>query len=906
MASLAAKAAEMAAGTTDFHSLVMSCNKDGMEAMRKGQTKAAFEQFKYAEAILLASQAGAGGEIASLQAVTCNNLGCYYKKVGKHHGALSYLRKALQMEIELNADEVTLAGTHLNICAILSKLDKHGKAVQHALAALELVNNRVSTSCPGGVTSEDYSVLAIAYHNVAAERDHLEQYDKAAAAFQQGHQVARRCLGEDHPLAVTLRNNCDAVLRKSQKLTRVDLQGGPPHRMPARDLDLAGFRGGLVEDLGAGGSRTLPPLPGALKNDGQQRSAAQQDALDLAGEESAWSSFARSAIGDGETVVSPTSRGQLSLGTQLVPVRAAEALTEAQQRDLALPMFGRHDIPFHSVPPPPVRLLDKKNNFAQALESFPQNIMDIIQADRTGLKVAVSTRGAPHDHRPNRVIKGSTRTSRVLERTMAFNSTTHRDKVAKSRGEPRTPDSRKMAWIKNTAAERIQRVWRSWYKYCGENAEWMMTTHIAATQIQSRWRSYHVRRQRWDRSATNIQRHARGMLVRRNLRKHRAARTLQRFARGMNARARLLKLYEAAKKIQALVRGGLARKRARRKRHSQTQLAITIQCAHRQHLARRRVQVKRRELQTLKARKAAAVHIQRTFQGGQGRARAADAGVAYQADMLRYKSATKLQSMVRRDHAIRRVDKVRAEKFDQMNRAATKIRKMVLGAQTRRKYKELLYELSRNVGAIITMQRHARGFLVRLRMWRQAIRAEEELWGSLEIQRVWRGYQGRVKWEAKYEQLWSREMAASMINRNVRGWVARNKVNRIRRKIARTEFERARQRFRASQRIQALARGVLVRKVFRQRFVRARHAAVQIQRIARGHALRKRMWQQVKVQRAVKIQAHVRGCLVRRRRMHLIAKVICIQRNWRQWLRKSPEVREKAVEQMRERKKNAT
>merc|ERR1719473_1966936 len=205
-------------GQQDFQSLVLACNKDGMDSLRKGNHKAAFEQLKCAEAVLLANQRE--DENTNLLAVTCNNLGCYYKKVGKLHGALSYLRRALKMEVELKTHEVTLAGTHLNICAILSKLEKHDKAVQHALSALELINALVERTEPEKVTQDDYSVLAIAYHNVAVERDFLKQYEKAAAAFQQGYQVAKRCLGEDHPLSVTLGRNCDAVLQKSQKLTK--------------------------------------------------------------------------------------------------------------------------------------------------------------------------------------------------------------------------------------------------------------------------------------------------------------------------------------------------------------------------------------------------------------------------------------------------------------------------------------------------------------------------------------------------------------------------------------------------------------------------------------------------------------------------------------------------------------
>ncbi|CAK9111316.1 Unconventional myosin-Va (Dilute myosin heavy chain [Durusdinium trenchii] len=312
----------------------------------------------------------------------------------------------------------------------------------------------------------------------------------------------------------------------------------------------------------------------------------------------------------------------------------------------------------------------------------------------------------------------------------------------------------------------------------------------------------------------------------------------------------------------------------------------------------------------------------------------------YNQQMEQYKAATKLwgcpysakrQSMARRDAAIKKafpharngqwVDQIRAAKFEKMNKAATFIRKMWLGARTR--YLELMEEFGRHVQKVVTIQRYARGFLVRLRMWRQAVRAEEELWAALEIQRVWMtnellacneyvrrnewrrqeetndvcGYLGRVKWETKYEEV--------LIQRHIRGWLARTKVGRIRRQIARAEFERARRRFRAAQRVQAMLRGALVRKKFARRFWCCRHAAVNIQRVVRGHALRKRVWQQVKEQKATTIQAHIQGWLVRRRKLHLIAKVICIQRGWRSWQRKPLELREAALAQRKERKEQA-
>ena len=119
-----------------------------------------------------------------------------------------------------------MAGTHLNVDAILSKLDKHDKALQHALCALELIKSRVdalgdATSQAGSPKSleigeDEYSVLAIAYHNVAVERDYLQQLEEAYAAYQQGHEVAKKCLGDQHPLTQTLAKNANAVGNPSE------------------------------------------------------------------------------------------------------------------------------------------------------------------------------------------------------------------------------------------------------------------------------------------------------------------------------------------------------------------------------------------------------------------------------------------------------------------------------------------------------------------------------------------------------------------------------------------------------------------------------------------------------------------------------------------------------------------
>merc|ERR1719453_1204147 len=234
------------------------------------------------------------------------------------------------------------------------------------------------------------------------------------------------------------------------------------------------------------------------------------------------------------------------------------------------------------------------------------------------------------------------------------------------------------------------------------------------------------------------------------------------------------------------------------------------------------------------------------------------------------------------------------------NKAATIIRKHWLRYIHRKHYLDLRQEFLLHENSIVTMQRYVRGFLVRLRMWRNAIRAEEELWAAVEIQRVWRGYMGRLRWELAYEAVWSREVAAVRLQRYIRGWLARTRVHRMRRKLARAEFEKARRRFKAAQKIQCNVRCWLVCRrtlAWRQRIVKA---ITTLQRVTRGHQLRCKLWQEVLERSARKIQAVSRGFLIRNRRFHFIANVICIQRHYRMWLARVPEAeRKRRVEERR-------
>ena len=112
----------------------------------------------------------------ALKATTYNNLACYYRRTGKVRTALSYLIKALELELKLDNPK-TLADTHLNLCAVLSQLDRHEDALQHSMLSIILLQDEfLSTLLPKLkdtdeelVNDERMAVLAIAYHNLGVE-----------------------------------------------------------------------------------------------------------------------------------------------------------------------------------------------------------------------------------------------------------------------------------------------------------------------------------------------------------------------------------------------------------------------------------------------------------------------------------------------------------------------------------------------------------------------------------------------------------------------------------------------------------------------------------------------------------------------------------------------------------------
>ena len=133
---------------------------------------------------------------------------CLHRKTKKYRNALIYLEKALELEYncinfpeeseggdedEMNVEHMLMITNpceiHLNTCAILSQMNKHDRALHHAMKALILIQDelieRVSTMdfsldtvaaedlAKHPQTHERFNVLVCALHNIAVENEYL-------------------------------------------------------------------------------------------------------------------------------------------------------------------------------------------------------------------------------------------------------------------------------------------------------------------------------------------------------------------------------------------------------------------------------------------------------------------------------------------------------------------------------------------------------------------------------------------------------------------------------------------------------------------------------------------------------------------------------------------------------------
>ncbi|CAD7938566.1 unnamed protein product [Amoebophrya sp. A120] len=237
-----------------FEKLAVGYNTLGMKFLKLGKTDLSLRYFQKSEVVTDPANLHIHTNTRLvLRAVTYNNLGCFYKSMNKLHTALHYLRKALVIEERGLAERRHMedenednpdpdesvaaapatsgsssgaqnpAATHLNLCALLSQMSMHEKALYHAQKAIKFLQQdearrkellrRQEEDGPAAsdqqteaavqaaaATRQDESLTPVAYFNMGAEYEHLKYYTEALEAYGQAYEACLSELGAGHAL----------------------------------------------------------------------------------------------------------------------------------------------------------------------------------------------------------------------------------------------------------------------------------------------------------------------------------------------------------------------------------------------------------------------------------------------------------------------------------------------------------------------------------------------------------------------------------------------------------------------------------------------------------------------------------------------------------------------------------
>lgn len=193
-----------------YKQLCELCNILATFYMQREDSHLAFDLLKRAEVLSESDPHG--------QAITFNNLSCYYRKANKPAVALKYLKSALDLEQDI-------PNTHLNLCAVYSQINKHEQALTHAMqSVIILQENLLGVLDDDNKVKEMAPVLVVAYHNMAVELEYLKRNGEALMMYGKAVKLADEYLIEGHPVVDNVKSVYENALkeeaRKKKKLKK--------------------------------------------------------------------------------------------------------------------------------------------------------------------------------------------------------------------------------------------------------------------------------------------------------------------------------------------------------------------------------------------------------------------------------------------------------------------------------------------------------------------------------------------------------------------------------------------------------------------------------------------------------------------------------------------------------------
>lgn len=192
---------------------VLRCNRKAMDCLNSGEYRDALSYLNQAQKLLRGVSLTTCSKIMG---ITLNNLGCYYKAVGKPNDAALYLTQAIEIEKKSATEVNNLAATHLNLCAIESMMGYHLKALENSLKAIHLLKDVYKHNEKATVT------FVSAHFNASCEYKALLRNAESRRILEIGLNISKENLGFSHFLTEKLLN-FEFSLRGKEKINSVNI-----------------------------------------------------------------------------------------------------------------------------------------------------------------------------------------------------------------------------------------------------------------------------------------------------------------------------------------------------------------------------------------------------------------------------------------------------------------------------------------------------------------------------------------------------------------------------------------------------------------------------------------------------------------------------------------------------------
>lgn len=200
-------------------------------------------------------QAVSGIPVDLLASETCglhNSLALSYRRQGDVRTAKHHISKALQIAETFDGAQMDRAAAHLNMCVLQSTLGQHKEALGSGLKAVQyaqedLVDVSLDDKANRG---ERVSVLAVSYHNVGVEQEHLKRRKEAVEWYSRAVKLLENH-GRNESLLAQVQRSLQAASQGSTDRDRAQENLLPkrksekephstPHLMPSLKVRLPG------------------------------------------------------------------------------------------------------------------------------------------------------------------------------------------------------------------------------------------------------------------------------------------------------------------------------------------------------------------------------------------------------------------------------------------------------------------------------------------------------------------------------------------------------------------------------------------------------------------------------------------------------------------------------------------